>query len=64
MQQFFVIFVKNGDTWYMIMGDNPGGHCFVLIVNNHDLVLIEFFQISHNCVTECMLQAISLLKLI
>ena len=32
----------------MILGDNPAGHGFVLI---------EFFQISHNCVTECTLQA-------
>ena len=37
----------------MILGDNPVRHCFVL----RDLILIEFFQISHNCVTECMLQA-------
>ena len=33
----------------MILGDNPAGHDFVL----RDLVLIELFQISHNCVTEC-----------
>ena len=44
----------------MILGDNPARHGFAL----GDLVLIEFFQISHNCVTECMLQAKFLLKLI
>ena len=44
----------------MILGDNPAGHGFVL----RDLVLIELFQISHNCVTECMLLANFLLKLI
>ena len=33
----------------MILGDNPAGHDFVF----RDLVLIELFQISHNCVTEC-----------
>ena len=43
----------------MILGDNPAGHGFVL----RDLVLIELFQISHNCVTECTLQAKFLLKL-
>ena len=58
--QFFNIFSKKGDTWHMILGDNPAGHCFVL----RDLVLIELFQISHNCVTECMLQAKFLLKLV
>ena len=31
-QQFFDIFVKKGDTWHMILGDNPAGHCFVLRV--------------------------------
>ena len=40
VKQFFDIFVKKGDTWHVIMGDN---HCFVL----RDLVLIEFFQISN-----------------
>ena len=30
----------------MILGDNLAGHGFVL----RDLVLIELFQISHNCV--------------
>ena len=47
----------------MILGDNPAGRCFVL----KDLILIELFQISHNCVTpgnECMLQANVLLKLV
>ena len=57
VQQFFDIFVKKGDTWHVILGDN---HCFIL----RDLVLIELFQISHNCVTECTLQAKFLLKLI
>ena len=37
----------------MILEDNPAGHSFVL----RDLVLIELFQICHNCVTECKLQA-------
>ena len=44
----------------MILGDNPAGHGFVL----RDLVLIELFQICHDCVTECAPQAKSLLKLI
>ena len=44
----------------MILGDNPAEHGLVL----RDLVLIELFQVSHNCVTECMLQAKFLLKLI
>ena len=48
-QQFFDIFVKKGDTWHMILGDNFAGHLFVL---REDLILIELFQISHNCVTE------------
>ena len=60
VQQVFDIFGKKGDTWCMILGDNPAGHGFVL----KDLVLIELFRISHNCVTECMLQAKSLLKFI
>ena len=34
------IFVKKGDAWYIILGDNPAGHGFVL----RDLVLIELFQ--------------------
>ena len=60
MQQFCNIFGKKGDAWHMIVGDNPAGHGFVL----KDLVLIEHFQTSHKCVTECTLQAIFLLKLI
>ena len=44
----------------MILIDNPTGHGFVL----GDLVLIELFQISHNCVTEWTLQTKFLLKLI
>ena len=44
----------------MILGDSPAGHGFVL----RDLFLIELFQISHNCVTECTLHAKFLLKLI
>ena len=44
----------------MILRDNPTGHGFVL----RDLVLLELFQISHNCVPECMLQAKCLLKAI
>ena len=58
MQQFFDTFIKKGDTWHMILGDNSAGHCFVL----RDLVLIELFQISYNCVTEQMLQVKLLLK--
>ena len=58
MQQFCDSFGKKGDVWYMILGDNPAGHGFVL----RDLVLTELFQISHNCVTECTLQAKFLLK--
>ena len=49
VQQFFDIFVKKGDTWHMILGDNLAGHWLVL---RGDLILIELFQISHNCVTE------------
>ena len=60
VQQFCDIFGKKRDVWRMILGDNPTGHGFVL----RDLVLIELFQISHNCVTECTLQAKFLLKLI
>ena len=60
MQQFCDIFGKKGDAWHMNPGDNPAGDGFVL----RNLVLIELFQISHNCVTECMLQAKFLLKLI
>ena len=60
MQQFYDIFGKKGDAWRMIPGDNPAGHDFVL----RDLVLIELFQMSHNCVTECPLQAKFLFKLI
>ena len=44
----------------MILWDNPAWHGFVL----KDLVLIELFQISHNCATEYTLQAKFLLKLI
>ena len=60
MQQFCDISGKKGDAWHMILGDNPARNRFVL----RDLVLIEVFQISHNCVTECTLQAKFLLKLI
>ena len=60
VQQFCDIFGKKGDAWRMIPGDNPAGHDFVL----RDLVLIELFQMSHNCVTECPLQAKFLFKLI
>ena len=47
-QQYCDIFSKKGDDWHMILGHNPAGHGFVL----RGLVLIELFQISHNCVTE------------
>ena len=60
MKQFFDIFGKKGDAWRIILGSNPNGHGFVL----SDLVLVELFQISHNCVTECTLQAKCLLELI
>ena len=43
----------------MILGDDPAGHSFEL----RDLVKIELFQINHNCLTECKLQAKFLLKL-
>ena len=26
----FLTFGKKGDTWCMILGDNPAGHCFIL----------------------------------
>ena len=60
MQQFCDIFVKKGDAWHIILGDNSAEHGFVL----RDLVSIELFQIGHNCVNECMQQAKFLLKLI
>ena len=60
MQTFWDIFGKKLDAWHMILGYNPAGHGFVL----RDLLLIELFQISHNCVTECTLPAKVLLKLI
>ena len=60
VQHFFNILGKKGDTWHMILGYNPAGNCFVL----RDLTLIKFFQISHNCVTESMMQAKFLLKLV
>ena len=60
MQQFCDIFGKEEDAWHINLGDNPAGNDFVL----RDLVLIELFQISHNCVTGCILQAKFLLKLI
>ena len=50
-QQFRDIFGKK-DAWRMILGDNPAGHCFVL----RNLVLIELFQISHDCVTKYRLK--------
>ena len=59
-QQFCDIFGKKGDVWHMILGHNPAGQGFVL----RDLVLIELFQTSHDCVTKCTLQAKFLLKLI
>ena len=57
---FFDTFIKKGDTWHMVLEDNSAGHFFVL----RDLVLIELFQISHNCATQCMLQEKFLLKLV
>ena len=48
VQQFFDIFGKKGDTWCMILEYNPAGYCFV----SRELVLIDLFQLSHNCVTE------------
>ena len=58
VQQFCDKFDKKGDVWHMILGDNPAGHGFVLM----DLVSIELFQTSHNCLTEWTLQARFLLK--
>ena len=58
MKQFCDIFDKKGDARHMILEDNPAGQGFVL----RDFVLIELVQISHNCVTECMLQTKFLLK--
>ena len=49
VKQFCNICGKKEDAWHMILGDNPAGHGFVL----RDLILIELFQLSHNCVTEC-----------
>ena len=51
---FVTFLVRRENAWHM----NTAVHRFVL----RDLVLIELFQISHNCVTECMLQAKCLLK--
>ena len=59
VQQFCDIFGNKGDALHMIPGDNPAGHGFVL----RDLVLIELFQRSHNCVRECTLQSKFLLNL-
>ena len=56
----FLTFLLRRETPGTCLGDNPAGHCFVL----RDLVLIELFQISHNCVNECTLQTKFLLKLI
>ena len=60
MLQFRDILGKKGDAWHMILRDNSAGHGFVL----RELVLTELFQVSHNCLTECILQAKFLLKLI
>ena len=60
MQQFCDIFGKKGDAWHVILGNNSAGHDFAL----RGLVLTELFQISHNYVTECTVQAKFLLKLI
>ena len=60
VQQFFDIFDMKWDTWRMILGFNPAGNCFV----SSNLVLIEHFQISHNCITEWMLQEKFLLKFV
>ena len=59
VQQFCDIFDEKGDARQTILGDNLAGHGFVL----RDLVLIKLFQICHNCVTECTLQAKFLLKI-
>ena len=60
VQLFCDIFGNKRDAWCVILGYNPSGHGFVL----RDLVLIKHFQVSHNCITECTLQAKFLLKLI
>ena len=57
---FVTFLVRKENAWHMILGNDPAGHGFAL----RDLALIELFQISHNCVTECMLQAKFLLKII
>ena len=41
-------FGKKGDTWGIILGENPTGHCFAL----RDLGPTSFFEIRHDCVTE------------
>ena len=51
VQQFCDIFGKKGDSW----------HRFWEIILR-DLAVIELFQISHNCATECTLQANSFVK--
>ena len=33
-------FGKKGDTWVIILGDNPAGHCFAL----RDLLPSRFFK--------------------
>ena len=43
VHQFFDIFVKKGDTWHIILWDNPAGHCFF-----NKGFLIELFQISQS----------------
>ena len=55
---FLTFFVRRDIPGIIILRDNPAGRCFVL----KDLVLMELFQITHNCVTELMLDADFLLK--
>ena len=60
VERCFGIFGNKGDIWRLILKCNPAGHCFLL----RALVWIELFQIIHNCVSEWMLSAKVLLKLV
>ena len=60
VERLFGIFGNKGDIWRLVLKFNPAGHCFLL----RALVLIELFQIIHNCGSELMLPAKVLLKLV
>ena len=53
----------NNFVTFLVRREMPG-IWFWEIILLRDLAVIELFQISHNCVTECTLQAKFLLKLI